>query len=195
MIPVSVYDFYASLIGKKFLKDFFKKVPSKQPSILDGCKGEIPEKNIILLEVVTMASLSFKDFDLNQTCITGRRNPVVTLDAIRIRYKTDAVTKQRTDEVDSVVADIIARNRIQSVKLPLEAVPTELFEKIETALKNHKVVKVNFGANSSTMRGKCYALMNNGNLISGISVTANQFNLVSIEEPEMDEYDDLDIDL
>ena len=142
-----------------------------------------------------MASLSFKDFDLNQTCITGRRNPVVTLDAIRIRYKTDAVTKQRTDEVDSVVADIIARNRIQSVKLPLEAVPTELFEKIETALKNHKVVKVNFGANSSTMRGKCYALMNNGNLISGISVTANQFNLVSIEEPEMDEYDDLDIDL
>ena len=142
-----------------------------------------------------MASLTFKDFDLNQTCITGRRNPVVDVDAIRIRYKTDAVTKQRTDEQDGYVVDIIARNRIQSVKLPLEAVPTELFEKIETALKNHMVVKVNLGANSSTMRGKCYAMISNGNLVSGISVTATQFNLVSIEEPEMDEYDDLDIDL
>lgn len=142
-----------------------------------------------------MASLSFKDFDLNQTCITGRRNPVVTLDAIRIRYKTDAVTKQKTDEVDSVVVDIIARNRIQSVKLPLEAVPTELYEQIENALKAHKVVKANFGTNASTMRGRCYALQNNGSIISGISVTASQFNLVSIEEPEMDEYDDLDIDL
>jgi len=142
-----------------------------------------------------MATLTFKDFDLNQTCITGRRNPVVTLDAIRIRYKTDAVTKQRTDEQDGYVVDIIARNRIQSVKLPLDAVSTELYEQIETALKNHKVVKVNFGTNSSTMRGKCYALISNGSLLSGISVTATQFNLVSIEEPEMDEYDDLDIDL
>lgn len=142
-----------------------------------------------------MASLSFKDFDLNQTCITGRRNPVVTLDAIRIRYKTDPVTKQKTDEVDSVIADIIARNRIQSVKLPYEAVPTELYEQIENALKAHKVVKVNFGTNASTMRGRCYALQNNGSLISGISCSATQFNLVSIEEPEMDEYDDIDIDL
>ena len=142
-----------------------------------------------------MASLSFKDFDLNQTCITGRRNPVVTLDAIRIRYKTDPVTKQKTDEVDSVVVDIIARNRIQSVKLPLEAVPTELYEQIENALKAHKVVKANFGTNASTMRGRCYALQNNGSIISGISCTATQFNLVSIEEPEMDEYDDVDIDL
>lgn len=142
-----------------------------------------------------MATLGFKDFDLNQTCITGRRNPVVTVDAIRIRHKTDAVTKQRTDEQDGYVVDIIARNRLQSVKLPLEAIKPELFEQIDTALKAHKVVKVNFGTNSSTMRGKCYALISNGNLLSGISVTATHFNLVSIEEPEMDEYDDLDIDL
>ena len=142
-----------------------------------------------------MASVNPRQIELSQSCVLGRKNPIVTLDAIRIRYKTDAVTKQRTDEKESYVVDVYGRNTTQSVKLPLDAIPTELFEQIATALKAHKVVKANFGSPASTMRGKYYALPDNGGIRQGISCTATQFNLVSIEEPEMDEYDDLDIDL
>lgn len=57
-----------------------------------------------------MASLSFKDFDLNQTCITGRRNTNVTLDDFRPRYKVDAETKEKKEEIVCYVADIIVIN-------------------------------------------------------------------------------------
>ena len=60
-----------------------------------------------------MPSLSFKDFDLNQTTITGRRKPVVELDAFKIQYKIDPETKQRTTEPDRYIVDIVARNRVQ----------------------------------------------------------------------------------
>ena len=142
-----------------------------------------------------MATLSFRDFDLNQTSITGRRNPNVVVDSFHLSYKIDPDTKQRTDEPDKYVVDIIARNRLQSVKLPLEAVSTEVAKKIQDALATHLVVKVNFGANSSTLRGKCYALLNNGRLYSGISCTATELNVVSIEAPDADDFDEIDLDL
>lgn len=141
-----------------------------------------------------MASLNFRDFDLNQTSITGRRNPTVTLDAFRQRYKVDKETHERTTELEGYVADIIARNRVQSVKLPLEAISDNTFKQIQTALDSHKIVKVNFGSNASTLRGRCYALLNGGRILSGISCTASELNLVSIEEPE-DDLDDLDIEI
>ena len=43
-------------------------------------------------------SLGIRDIDLNQTTLTGRRNPVVELDAFRAQYKVDKETRQRTDE-------------------------------------------------------------------------------------------------
>ncbi len=141
-----------------------------------------------------MASLSFRDFDLNQTTITGRRNPTVILDTLRVRYKMDAETQQRTDVPDGYVADILVRNRLQSVKLPLEAVSDVTFKKIDDALINHKIVKVNFGENASTLRGRCYALMSGNRLLSGISCTATELNVVSIEDV-VDELDDLDLDI
>lgn len=140
-------------------------------------------------------SLGIRDIDLNQTTLTGRRNPVVELDAFRAQYKVDKETRQRTDEQVGYVADIIARNRIQSVKLPLNIVDETTATQITDALKSRKVVKVNFGATASTLRGKCYAMVNNGQLFSGISCTATEFNLVSIEEPEIDDFDDYAIDL
>jgi len=139
-----------------------------------------------------MASLSFKDFDLNQTCITGRRNPVVTLDAFRARYKIDAETKEKTEEVDCYVADIVARNRIQSVKLPIDAVKPDVVEQITKALEARKVVTINFGATASTLRGKCYALISKttGQLVQGVSCTASELNIVDTKEPDVDDFDD-----
>lgn len=142
-----------------------------------------------------MATLDFKDFDLNQTTITGKRNPVVELDAWRERYKVDSETKQRTDVVEGYVADIVARNRIQSVKLPVDAVNEETVKRIKSALEAHKVVKINFGTTASTLRGRCYALLNSGQLIKGVSCTATELNIVAIDEPEADDFDDYEINL
>ena len=138
-----------------------------------------------------MATLLPSSIPLNQTNITGRRNPVVTLTGLRKRHKIDKATQTRTEDVDGITADIGARNAVQSVKLPVDSVDDETFTKINEALEADKVVKVNFGANASTLRGKFYALINKttGQLVQGISCTASELNLVSIEEPETDDYE------
>lgn len=143
-----------------------------------------------------MASISFKDFELNQTNITGKRHPSVMVDTIKFRYKVDPETKERTDEKDGTAVDIYTKyGKIQTVKLPAGAVSEELFQQIQQALKDRKIVKINFGSTASTLRGRCYAMISNGQLIQGVSATATELNLVSIEEPDFDEIDDLDIEL
>lgn len=143
-----------------------------------------------------MATLNPSVIPLNQTNITGKRNPVTTLVGLRKRYKIDKVTQTRTDEVEGLTADISARNAVQSVKLPQDAVDEATFTKITEALDAEKVVKVNFGSTASTLRGKYYGLINkaSGQLVQGISCTASEMNLVSIEEPELDEFDDVLLD-
>lgn len=139
-----------------------------------------------------MGSLNPSEIPLNQTNITGRRKPDVELDALRQRYKIDKETQQRTEELEGYVADIVARNRIQSVKLPLDAVDETTFKQIQEALVAKKVVTVNFGETASTLRGKFYALISKttGQLISGISCTASVLNVVAINELVDDEFDD-----
>ena len=140
-----------------------------------------------------MATIDFKDFELNQTIITGKRKPEVVVDAVRTRYKIDNATKQRTDVQEGYVIDIIAAHgKVQSVKVPMEA--KEVIEQITEALKNEKVVKINFGTNASTLRGRCYAMFSNGQLLKGISCTATSINVVSIEEPELEELDEVIFD-
>lgn len=139
-----------------------------------------------------MATLIPSSIPLNQTNITGRRNPVVTLTALHKRYKVDKATQTRTDELDGLTGDILARNGIQSVKLPVDAVDEKTFTEITDALASEKVVKINFGTTASTLRGKFYALINKstGQLVQGISCTAAEMNLVAIEEPEVDDFNE-----
>lgn len=144
-----------------------------------------------------MATLNPSGIPLNQTNITGRRNPVVTLNALHKRYKIDKETQQRTEELDGITADIQVRTGIQSVKLPINVIDETTFNQITEALAADKIVKINFGATASTLRGKFYALINKstGQLVQGISCTATELNLVAIEEPEVDDIDDYEIDL
>lgn len=144
-----------------------------------------------------MATLNPSVIPLNQTNITGRRNPVVTLNSLRKRYKTNKQTQERTDELEGFTADICARNSLQSVKLPIDAVDESTFNKINEALEAEKIVKINFGATASTLRGKYYGLINKstGLLVQGISCTATELNLVAIEDPEADDIDEYEIDL
>ena len=132
-------------------------------------------------------SIRFRDFTLNQTNVTGRRNPNVVVDAVTPRYKIDKETQQRTNEVDGVNVDIIAaHSMIQTVKLPLDAKAT--CDKIAEALRKNQIVTVNFGT-PSTLRGKCYAMLRNGQLFQGVSCTASEINIVSVED-DIDEMDD-----
>lgn len=141
-----------------------------------------------------MATISLRDLVLNQTAVIGKRNPNLVVDRVYYRYKVDPDTKQRTEEKDYIIADVrTARAQIQSVKLPLEL--QETADKVAEAIKDEKVVTINFGNPSSTFRGKPYALINaQGQLMSGVSCTATELNIVSISEPEFDEFGDIDFD-
>lgn len=140
-----------------------------------------------------MSSISFQDFTLNQTAITGKRNTVVNVVAVRPRYKIDNETRQRTDIVEAFTADIVAAHgKTQSIKLPLDTEP--VIKQISDALKDNKIVSASFGEPSS-LRGKCYAMLdrNSNQLIQGVSCTASEIQLVKIEDPE-DDFDDLIIE-
>lgn len=134
-----------------------------------------------------MASLLLRDISLNQTAITGKRNPNVTVTDNRTRYKTDPDTNTRTEEIEGYSVDIIAvHGKPQTVKLPVNVKTT--VEKIQTALKNNQIVTVDFGT-PSTLHGKPYAMLRNNQLMSGISCTAETINIVKIED-ELDDFDD-----
>ena len=55
-----------------------------------------------------MPTIGIRDYELNQTTITGRRNPNVTVEAVHNRLKRDPKTQQPTSELDGVNVDIIA---------------------------------------------------------------------------------------
>ena len=139
-----------------------------------------------------MATLILRDISLNQTNITGRRKPDVTVTDTKIRYKIDTTTNTRTDDIEGYAVDIIAiHGKPQTVKLPLDT--KETVEQIKTALKKNQIVTVNFGI-PSTLRGKCYAMLRNGQIMSGVSCTADTINIFKIED-ELDDFDENDIEI
>ena len=138
-----------------------------------------------------MASITFKDFLLNQTAITGKRKSEVSVVDARTRYKINADTHQKTEEIEGYAVDIIAAHgRTQTVKLPVSSQDSVM--KIISALKENMLVTANFGE-PSTLTGKCYAMINNGQIISGVSASATKINIVNIEQDEV--YSDDVIDM
>ena len=139
-----------------------------------------------------MSSISFRDFTLNQTAITGKRNPKVLVTETRPRYKINPETRQRTDQLEGYTVDIIARmGKSQSVKLGLDCEKT--IQEINDNLKQSKLVYVNFGT-PSTLRGKCYAMISDGQILSGVSCVATDLNIADIQEQEDIQDDIVDFD-
>ena len=129
-----------------------------------------------------MSTITFRDFTLNQTTITGKRKSEVVVVDAHARYKIDPETRQKTTEVDGYSVDILAQHgRSQTVKLPKETEKT--IGQIIDALKNNMIVSVNFGE-PSTLVGRCYAMNNQGSIISGVSACASEINIVRIEADE-----------
>lgn len=140
-----------------------------------------------------MSSIPLNSFTLNQTTILGRRVSTVTVVGARTRFKIDPDTRKRLEnEIEGYSVDIIgALGHAQTVKLNIDAQDT--VKSIVDALREGKVVTANFGE-PSTLRGKCYAMLNaNGQLISGVSCTASEINIVKLENPDFDDfmYDDI----
>jgi len=136
-----------------------------------------------------MASIGFRDFILNQTTLTGKRSPNASVESIHIRFKRDE-NQQVTNEPDGVNVDIVAaKGKIQTVKMPLSV--KETTDKIAEALADHKLVTVNFGEKASTLKGRCYAMYRNGQLLAGVSCEATEINIVSVEDLVEDNFDDI----
>lgn len=138
-------------------------------------------------------TLELRNINLNQTNITGRRNPVVQVIETRTRYKIDPQTRQRTDELDGFTVTILAAlSRPQDVKVPIET--ENVIKQIDDALRDEKQVFVTFGTPSSTLRGKPYAMINSsGKLVSGISCTATEIQISRIED-NIDDFDEIIIE-
>lgn len=137
-------------------------------------------------------SLGLRDVTLNQTNILGRRSTVAQVIDTRPRYKIDPQTRQRTEQLDGYTVTILAaHSKPQDVKLPLEV--EEVIKKIDEEIhQNGKQIFVSFGSPTSSLHGKFYAMMNNGQLVSGLSCTATDISIAKIEEQQEDiiDFDD-----
>lgn len=135
-----------------------------------------------------MATIVPKDIQLNATNITGSKSQEYLVDGFRDRYKIDKVTKTRTEELEGYSVDIRAlKGAVQTVKLPLN-VDATVIEQIREAVKADKDVTISFGK-PSTLRGKFYALLNNGALVQGVSCTASKIEIISIKD-SADEFEE-----
>lgn len=113
----------------------------------------------------------------------------VEVESVRPRYKIDSETKKSTGQIEGYNLDFFGvKGGVQTVKLPLDV--KEKIAKIDDALKTEKNVSVNFG-NPCTLRARFYAMIKNGVLIQGITATASTLEIVSIDEPDFDDFDDI----
>lgn len=109
----------------------------------------------------------------------------VEVESVRPRFVRDS-DGNPTSEIDGYNLTFLAiKTTTQVIKLPLTA--QKNVEEIEKLLSQQSIVRVKFiGLN---MRG--YAMMQNGELSTGISARAENVEITSTEAPEID---DLDVD-
>ena len=131
-----------------------------------------------------MASVNVRRILLPQTTIFGSKKQDLLVSQVADRYKRDPETKETTTEKDGFNITVLSptTGEPQTVKLPL-TVEQEI-AKVSKALAEENIVKVSF---NGTMRGKFWAMMNDGRLQQGISATATELQVVSIEVPNEDD--------
>ncbi len=123
---------------------------------------------------------------LNQTAVFDTKRKELKCDGVATRFKRDPETKLPTAEIEGYAVNAFtAHGEVQTVKLPLEVEPK--IEEIRNALTKDKIVKVSF----ANLVGKFWAMQdqNSGRLLQGISVTASDVEIISIEDPSEDDID------
>lgn len=133
-----------------------------------------------------MASVNVKRVTLSQTAIFSSKKTDLLVSQVVDRFKRDPQTRQVTEEPDGFNLTVLSPStgEPQTVKLPLEL--KEEVEKVRAALLADNVVRVSF---NGTMRGKFWAMVSDGRLNQGISATATDMTVVSIEVPDEDYLD------
>lgn len=123
---------------------------------------------------------------LNQTTIFGSKRKELPVDSVATRFKRDPETHLPTAEIEGYAVNAFtARGEVQTVKLPLEV--ESKIEEIRSALMKEKIVKVTF----TNLVGKFWALLdqNSGRVLQGISTTATDVEIFSIDDPVEDDID------
>ena len=139
-----------------------------------------------------MPTVSPRNIKLSQTAIFGTKRKDLICNGVATRFKRDTETHLPTAEVEGYAVNVLsARGEVQTVKLPLEV--ESKIESIRSSLMNDKVVKVSFNG----MLGKFWAMQdqNSGRILQGVSATANDMEVISIEDPSEDDFELDDIQL
>ena len=116
----------------------------------------------------------------------------VIVESVSIRPEYDKASRKAIpDSVDGFNLTFFAlRSGSQTVKLPKEVEPQ--IKKIQEALAQDAIVSASFGT-PSTFRARFYAMESGGRVIQGITANAEKLEIVSIEQPDLDDLDDLDV--
>ena len=137
-----------------------------------------------------MASVNVRNVTLSQTTVLGSKKSEAVCTAVQTRFKRDSESHQPTDEIEGYAANVLSsRGETQTVKLP-ESVKEEI-DRIKDALAQDKVVKVTFTGFKGRFWGMMNPLTERVNL--GISVTATDIKVASIEDPLEEDFDEIDL--
>ena len=140
-----------------------------------------------------MASINPKFITLKLCNIAPKSSDkTVTVQSVSVRPQYDKRThKPIPDSIDGYNLTFYAlRSGSQTVKLPKDVEPQ--IKKIKEALDHDAFVSVSFGT-PSTFRARFYAMESGGRVIQGITANAEKLEIVSIEQPDLDDLDDLDV--
>lgn len=138
-----------------------------------------------------MASVAVRNLLLSQTTVLGTKKSAVVCTGVLERKKRDPETRQVLDELEGYACNVLSgRGETQTVKLPIDC--KDEIVKIREALADDKIVKISF----TKFVGRFWAMIDNdsGRIAQGVSANASGVQLVSVEEPEQDDFMD-DIEL
>mgnify|MGYP001041631001 CR=1 FL=1 len=129
-----------------------------------------------------MATVPIKYWRTVLGCITPKASDRdVEVQGTAIRYKREEDGKATT-EIEGYNIDFLAiKGCSQTVKLPLSA--KKAVEELQKLLSDKQTI-VRVKLNNLAMRA--YAMHRNGELFTGISATADGFEITSTEKPEVD---------
>ena len=109
----------------------------------------------------------------------------VEVDSVRTRYVLDENGKP-TSQVDQFVLDFIAiKSNIQSVKIPYNPETEAKIKRIADALKADSSIFVNF----TNFKARFYCMKRGDEIIQGITASADDVEIISIDAPELDDFD------
>jgi hypothetical protein len=133
-------------------------------------------------------TVNTRNVSLSQTCVLGSKKPDVSVSSVGERYKIDPTTRQRTDVLDGYYVNVYSsRGEVQTVKLGVNV--ADKIEEIKKAVEQNKVVQVNF---NKTFKAKFYAMIIDSRLMQGISASATDIQIVSVEDAVFDDFDTID---